>query len=210
MQPTILPLSFSSSTITVYKNTTGAQGIKPSALTAYVTITAADGQVMEEPYTNDNPGVVFSTANEVAKASWPMSITASYATVGQHDVALLAGSTTGAVYGGTLVINVVSLPTFSLTNSDIYASIQRGTTNTADFTPLNYAAVTDTPAPTLSISTLSGPPENCTGGSSYTASAVVCSDPGMSSLGDGTSEMEFTFQNQYQLITIAGGLIVSN
>lgn len=204
------PLAFSPSTITVYKNTDGALGVKSGVLTTSVEISAADGQAIEEPYLSTANGFVLSSNVSGASIEWSMGTTAQYAPPGQYTLNIEASGVGNVVFAGTLQVNVVSLPAFRLTASDIFAQVQRGSTDTADFSTLSYDADAGTPTPSLTVLTLSGPTVNCSSGLSYNPSTVICNDSVISSLSDGTVEMEFTFQNQYQLITIGGGLIVSN
>lgn len=210
---TVEPLMLSPASITVYKNTSGAQGVRSGGLATGVTARAAGAdQLIEEPYVNNSSGLTVSSPEGTFALYWQLYFSAPSAAPGQYSVTISASSANGTIYSGTLTVTVTSLPTFSLSSTaDIEATVQRGSTDTADFTDLAYSASQTAPTPSVTATTLSGNTSiTCSGGLSFTDTDLTCSDPNISTLGDGTVPMEFTFENQYQLVTIAGSLITMN
>jgi hypothetical protein len=206
-------LAISPSTITIYVNSNNAEGVKAGVTTTALDISSSDGQPINEPSVTGGANITLSDdGNNASRASWAMTTTAGGASPGGYTVSLSSSSPSGTVYTGTIHVDVDPVPAFSLASPNINAIVRIGTTNTADFTGLDYDAGTSGSAtPTISAVNVENGDITCSSGLSYDANDVNCTDPNISKESSSTTiPMAFTFQNQYQLITVAGNLIFTN
>jgi hypothetical protein len=205
-------LSISPSSITIYKNTNGAAGVKAGVTSTAIQVNSSDGEPINEPSLSGAGIAASNNGNTASRASWSMETSAGSASLGGYTVSLTASSPSGTVYTGSLYVNVAPVPAFSVGSSNLNAIVRIGTTNTANFTGLDYDASTSGgAAPTVSATNILGGDITCSSGLSYNASQVTCTDPNISKESSQTTiPMAFTFQNQYQLITVAGDLIFTN
>lgn len=203
------PLLITPSAITVYVNSSNAQGIKPGVLTGTVTVGAVNGRAIEEPFATSSSGLVLSgSADTPTKTVWGMGISAD-TSPGKYNLELAATSTSGQMYTGGIIVTVVPVPAFHIATSSVSATINRGTTNTASFSNLSYSA--GGAVPTLSATPLGGSGGiACSNGLSYSSTTITCSDSAISNLPDGNTLVGFTFQNQFQFITVVGNLTIAN
>jgi hypothetical protein len=197
------PLDISPSSITVYKNITGAVGVKADATQTSVTISDAAGKALEYPNTDTSSGVTLTASTFGSSVNWSMIATAEYATAGSIvNVPITATASDGSVtYTGTLIVNVVAMPTFSISASQLNAVGPPDSTNFSCgvINPISYSSgFSASYTPTISLSNLDGYGFSYQGfaNNEFNVSSTYPIYYGQSVL------VNILIQNQFQLITI--------
>jgi hypothetical protein len=152
------PLSINPSSITLYKNVTGAAGFKAGVTQASITISDAAGKALEYPNSDPSSGITLTSTNFGSFVTWNMIATAEYATVGSTvNVPITATASDGSVtYNGTLAVKVLAMPTFSISTAQLYALNSDGSSNFScgNVNPIAYSSGFDSIYnPAISITT---------------------------------------------------------
>lgn len=113
------------SSVTIYKNVNGAQGVKGEGVTEVsIGVSTGDGRALHYPTSTGS--VLLTASNFNPRANWTMELSSSYASVGTIDIPLSAIAVDGSAnFVGTLHVTVLPLPSFTVT-PNIYYDMSHG------------------------------------------------------------------------------------